>query len=347
MADEVRLRVAGNIYTGWKSAEIFRSMEQGPHEFELVVVNAWRTTGHRHIQDGDVCRVSIDNDLVITGFVDTRAPEYDAENQSLTISGRSKLGDLVDSSLLDQEYNNQTLDAIARAECKPFGINVIVSTDVGAAFKRVRRDAGQSPWEFLEGLARVRAVRLVSDESGNLIITRAGSRLAAVPLVLGENIEKASANFSCRERFSDYIVVGKDNDVSFDDAEQTAHVMAKSRDVGVFRYRPVVIISDDDGRQMDCQTHADWQRNTHYGRGRGIVYTVRGWREKPGGQIWAPNTRVRVLDRYAGIDGELIISEVRLTVDSSSKYAQLRVVPREAMERVPLPEPVVDGDDAV
>lgn len=347
MADDVLLRVAGNIYNGWESVEILRSMEQGPHEFELSVVNAWRTSGHRHIQDGDLCRVSIDNDLVITGFVDTRAAEYDATSQRLDISGRSKLGDLVDASLLDQEYNNQTLDAIVRKECEPFDIKVAVATDVGSAFKRVRRDAGQSPWEFLDGLARVRAVRLVSDAEGNLIITRAGTRLAAVGLQLGVNIEKASANFSCRDRFSDYIVTGKDNDVGFDDAEQTAHVLAKSRDAGVRRYRPVVIIADDDGRQMDCQAHADWQRNTHYGRSRGMVYTVRGWREKPGGQLWEPNTRVRVDDDYMDIHGELIVAEVRLTVDRNGKVAQLRVVPREAVERVPLPEPKIDGEDAL
>lgn len=345
MADEVLLRVAGNIYSGWQSAEILRSIEQGPHEFKLTVVNAWRTSGHRHIQDGDVCRVSIDNDLVITGFVDEHAPDYDATSQTLNISGRSKLGDLVDASLLDQEYNNQSLDAIARAECEPFGINVIVATDVGAAFKRVRRDAGQSPWEFLDGLARVRAVRLVSDAEGNLIIARAGTRLAAVGLKLGANIEKASANFSCRERFSDYIVVGKNGDTDFDDAEQTAHVMAKAKDAGVRRYRPVVIVADNDGRQMDCQAHADWQRNTHYGRGRGIVYTVRGWREKTGGQIWEPNTRVRVDDDYMNIHGELIIVEVRLTIDRDGKISQLRVMPREAIERTPLPEPKVDGSD--
>jgi prophage tail gpP-like protein len=189
-------------------------------------------------------------------------------------------------------------------------------------------------------------VRLVQDAAGNLIITRTGTRLAKAVLRLGDNIERASANFSCRERFSEYLVVGKDNDFTFDDAAQTAHVKASARDAGVRRYRPVLIVADDDGVQMDCQAHADWQRNTHYGRNRGIVYTVRGWRETPGGDIWAPNTRVRVVDGYMGIDGEMIIAEVRLSVGSEGKYTQLQVMPKEAMERVELPEPT-DPEDSL
>jgi len=345
VADDLILSVGGNRYSGWESIDVTRSMEQGPHEFALSVVNPWRDTAHRHIQDGDACRVFIDNDLVITGNVDTRSPEYDATSQSLRIEGRSKLGDLVDASMVGKEYVGQKLDAIVRAECKPFGIDVEVLVDVGAAFAKVRRDDGQSPWEFLDYLARVRAVRLISDALGRLIITRAGTRLASTALRLGDNIEKASATFSCRERFSDYVVVGKNNDTSFDDAAQTAHVKASARDAGVRRYRPVLIVADDDGPQMDCQAQADWQRNTHFGRNRGIVYTVRSWREKPGGQIWEPNTRVRIIDGYMGIDGEQIITEVRLHVGDDGKYAQLQVMPKEAVERVPLPDPKDPGDE--
>ena len=344
MADDVILHVAGRRYSGWTSIEITRSIEQGPHEFDLAVVNAWREADHRHIQDGDECRVLIDNDLVITGFVDTRAPEYDAQSQSLRVSGRSTLGDLVDASMLGTEYAGQRLDAIARAECKPFGIDVVVQTDIGAPFKKVRRDDGQSPWEFLDYLARVRAVRLISDAQGRLIITRAGTRLAAAALRLGDTIERASATFSCRERFSEYIVVGKSDDIDAEDEQQISHVLARAKDSGVRRYRPVLIIADDDGQQQDCQAHADWQRNTHFGRNRGIVYTVRGWREKPGGAVWQPNTRVRVVDGYMGIDNERVITEVRLRIDDNGKYTELQVMPREAIERVPLPEPKDEGD---
>lgn len=345
--DEVILSVSGRRYSGWQSIDITRSMEQGPHEFSLTVVNAWREGQHRQIQDGDECRVYIDNDLVITGFVDSRTPEYDATSQTLTISGRSRLGDMVDASLLEKEYAGQTLDAIARAESKAFGIEVVVATDVGQPFAKVRRDAGQSPWEFLDYLARVRAVRLISDAQGRLIITRAGSRLAAAALRLGDNIERASANFSCRDRFSEYIVVGKNNSVDFDDAVQTAHVKASAKDSGVRRYRPIVIIADDDGQPMDCQAHADWQRNTHYGRNRGIVYTVRGWREKPGGEIWTPNTRVRIDDGYMGIADERVIVDVRLKIDANGKYSELQVMPKEAVELMALPEPKTndEGED--
>lgn len=335
--DDLILSIDGNRFSGWETVAITRSMEQGPHEFELQLTNTWRSTNHRAIKTGLSATLHCDNDLIITGFIDDVDPEYDGERQTLVVRGRSKLGDLVDCSTLGKQFNNQKLDAIARTICKPFGIEVVVNTDVGAAFETVRLDDGQSPWEFLDYLARIRAVRLMEDQYGRLLITRAGTTLAKTALVLGKNIERASGNFSARDRFGEYVIVGK-NGTSFSDTEDTVHVQAKSIDKHVKRYRPIVIIADDDGPQTDCQAQADWQRNTHYGRAQGIVYQIRGWRDS-GGAIWTPNQRVRIDDGYMDINEERMIVEARLHVNERGRYTELRVVPKEALELVPLPEP--------
>lgn len=339
MADELILAVDGKRYTGWETVLITRSIEQGPHEFELQLTNDWRGSAHRRIAAGAEITLWLDNDLTITGFIDEINAEYDATRQSLVVRGRSKLGDLVDCSTLAKQYQNQRLDAIARDICKPFGIDVIVATDVGKPFASVTKDTGQSPWEFLDYLARVRAVRAMGDEYGRLVLTRAGNALAGTALELGKNIERASGQFSERERFGEYLVTAKDSDAI--DATDTVHVQARSRDANVRRYRPMVIVAEDDGSASDCQTRADWQRNTQYGRGQQIVYTVRGWRDEAG-KMWRPNTRVRIKDGYQNIDDVRQITEVRLHCDEQGKYTELQIMPREAIELAPLPEPEDD-----
>ncbi len=335
--DELTLVIDGNRFTGWETILITRSMEQGPHEFELQLTNAWRLSSHRHIREGFEATLYCGNDLVITGFIDDVNPDYDAQKQTLVVRGRSKLGDLVDCSTLAKQFKNQTLDAIAREICKPFGIDVVVDTDVGKPFESVTKDDGQAPWEFLDYLARIRAVRLMGDERGRLVLTRAGNELAKTELVLGKNIERANGNFSSRERFGEYLVVAK-NGASYDSHNDTVHVQAKAADLHVRRYRPIAIVADDDCTRGDCQSQADWQRNTHFGRGNQIVYTVRGWRDA-GANLWTPNTRVPISDGYMGINEERLIVEVRLHLDEGGQYTELQVMPREAMELIALPEP--------
>jgi prophage tail gpP-like protein len=333
--DDIILCVDGNRYSGWERIVITRSMEQGPHEFELELTNAWRATGHKRVRAGFTTEIYCDADLVISGFIDDVAPEYDAEQQTLVVKGRSLLGDLVDCSLVGKQFAGLKLDDIARAICKPFGIKVVVLTDVGAAFSNAKLDDGQSPWEFLDSLARIRAVRLM-DIDGSLVLTRAGTELSQTALVLGENILKASGQFSARERFGEYLIVGK-NGSSWGDTASTVHVQARSNDDKVRRYRPVVIVADDDGAHQDFQRQADWTRNTHFGRGEQIVYTVAGWRDADN-KIWSPNTRVRVVDGYQDINEERMIVEARLYQDEQGKRSELMVMPREAIELVPLPE---------
>ena len=337
--DEVVLSVGGTRFEGWESVAISRSMEQGPHDFELALTNTWRSLRHREIRAGESVRLSIGNDVVISGDIDDLQPDYDAERVQLAVAGRSRLADLVDCSTVGKSFSRQSLDAIARAICEPFGIEVVVSIDAGAAFANVVLDEGQSPWEFLDYLARVRGVRLMGDESGRLIITGPGNRLAARPLVLGDNIVSGRGQFTFRSRFAEYLVVSRNGDTYLGDAESTTSIAGKAADMGVRRYRPTVIVADDDCTPAECQAQAEWQRNTAWGRGQSVVYTVRGWREQPGGQVWTPNTRVMVDDPYMGVKEERLLVEVRLLLDDQGQRSELMVMPREAMLRKPLPEP--------
>ncbi len=344
---DVVLVVGGQRFSGWKEITLIRSMEKGEFEFDLVVSNRWKDSSTRGIKEGDAIKLYLGNELLVSGFVDARDPQYDAENHSLLITGRSVVGDLVDCSTTGKQFKNQTLLQIAEALCKPFGINVVVAedVDVGAPFKERAIDEGQPIWEFLEQAARVRALRLMSTPEGNLLITQASEERAAESLELGRNIRRASAHFSLRSRYSHYIVLSNQERGESLQASDIAHPRAEVIDTAVkrIRYRPLVIVNDDPANLNDCRIRADWQRNTHYGRGNSIVYTVGGWQEIPGGKSWRPNTRVYVDDSYAEIKQDMQIVEVRLKLTKQGRYSELKVMPPEALALLPLPE---DGSEA-
>lgn len=344
MSDTLILVVDGTPHYGWTRLTVGRSIERGPHEFEVSMTNRWgaaESTSPRTVLAGMPVQVLVNEDLVMTGYIDDVDPEYDDKNHSITVRGRSKLGDLVDCSTEGKQFKGMSLLAIAKTLCEPFGIAVNADSSVQDVatqqFTQTKTlDVGQPIWEFLEELARTRAVLLTSDANGNLLITRAGTGRADVALVLGQNIKSASGSFSHRELFSDYTVTAQQPDaVQLEGVDVSQPI---GRATGSGRHRPFVVSADESADVAGCKTRAEWQRNVHYGRSQGVVYTVSGWRQTPEGRLWAPNEIVTVDDAWSGIDSDLLIAETRLTLGGQGSTTEIRVMPKEAFDLVPVPE---------
>ncbi|HAS4439637.1 TPA: phage tail protein, partial [Vibrio cholerae] len=214
MSDVVTLRAGGNLYQGWTKISVTRSLEAMSGAFDLELTHKWQGSSDRYrafmepIQQGAECIVEIGGDRVITGYVDDWVPSYDDKQVIISVSGRDKTSDLIDCSIVypSGQFANQDLTQIARTVCQPFGIKVIVNTDVGAPFQRIQIEQGETPYELLSRLARQRGVLLTSDAFGNLVITRASKQRAGFSLVLGQNVKAARGRFSWRNRYSNFIV---------------------------------------------------------------------------------------------------------------------------------------------
>lgn len=345
---DIQLKIDGVIHAGWKEARVGFSMDSIANSFELTLTDKWSEDSKpRPIKLGAACEILIDKTKVLTGYVDDVLPEYDATDHLVIVAGRTKSGDLVDSSHPGKQFKNRNIKQLADELCKPFGINVVVAEgiDIGAAFKSIEIETGETIFEFLEQAARIRALRLMSDIDGNVVITRASKNRITTPLILGENILSASGEFSMSDRFSEITVSGsKDGD---DDGwgVAAAHIEGKYSDsflTNLKRHRPAFILADGSVTIADCKKRAQWEVLTRHGRGQSIVYTVNGWHHDAG--IWQPNVLVPVVDSYMGIDKDLLITEVQLIMDDKGQRAELRVMPREGFELTGLPEPEADDD---
>ncbi len=346
MRDELVLKIGNKRLSGWKEFEVERSIEFGPHKFEVKLRKMqWRNPNasqYIRITAGDAFSLYLDDTLLITGYVDVVRPNYDATNMDLTITGRSKLGDLVDCSLTGQQFKKQTLLQIATTLCLPFGIAVTVAdgVDIGGEFANDQTlDEGQPVWVFLEYIARIKGVRLIGDAQGDLWLTRGPQRRANQALTLGENVLRAGATDDHRKRYSDYTVMAEtdDDDVGFGN-DGAQHIQGKHLDKTITRYRPIVIPTDAKCSLAECEIQAQWQAKSHYGRSKQAPYVVRGYRQPADGTVWPFNALVRVNDAYLDINEDRLIVSTIMKLDENGPITEIVVQPVDAYNLQPLKE---------
>lgn len=337
---DVRLKVGGQLYGGWQEIRIQRSMEQIAGKFDLAVTERWAEGDTpRPIRPGEECQVLIDDEPVITGYVDDVEISYDANSHTVAVSGRDRTGDLVDCSAPNKgnELVGQTLLAIAERLCKPFGVQVTSDTDYGKPFSVFRWDPGDSVFDVIEHAARIRAVLLVSDGLGGFVLTRASKESIPAALALGDNMLACSSSLSHKDRYSEYTVLGQrpgDNEAWGYDAAEPKGV---AKDDRITRYRPLIVMGEKSLDFAKAKTRAEWERNVRFGRSQRVIYTVRGWTYATG-KLWPLNRIVTVRDSFLGLDAQRLITGVTFIVDSSGIRTELSVMPREAFDLIPLPE---------
>lgn len=340
-ADKIKgraeLYVDDQIYGGWERVSVTRSIEQVANGFELEVTERWPgQSTSRPIRPGQSCVLKLDSEIVVTGFVDDVDVSYDRNSHGISVRGRDRTGDLVDCSAIHKtgQWRNAKLDRIATDLCAPFGIRVIVETDVGEPFKSFKIEPGETAFECVERAARLKAVLLVADGDGNLVITRAGYSLA-MRITEGENILSARAQFSWKERFSRYAVTGHDR--LHQDADAPRHHVAPSASVTdevITRHRPRIIIADDHGDKARFATRAEWERNVRRGRGNRGTVTVQGWQDSDG-YLWQPNTLTRVTSPLLYLDdAEMLIVGCLFTLDAEGTRTALSITRQEAFELI-------------
>jgi prophage tail gpP-like protein len=197
------LLIDGERYGGWKTIHVKRGLERAAASFELSVSSRepWP------VYTGAECQVFIDNDRVVTGWVDAYRPGCSATDHRIEITGRSKTCDFVDSSVtLDGgQLNGLTVRQIAERLAEPFGIKVVAEVE-GDPVPEVQVQQGETCFKLVERLARLQELLVTDDTEGRLVLTRAGNRETDTALVFGVNVKEANADLDDSERFSDYIV---------------------------------------------------------------------------------------------------------------------------------------------
>lgn len=328
---ELELKLAGERFTGWKRVTVTRSLEQIAATFSLEVAGTW-LVGRRTPVEGEACEIIVDGATLLTGYVDSTVVGYSAREHTLTVQGRSKLGDLVDCAAVvaGGQFHNQSLEQIAESLCSPFGIGVVSERLARPAFRRFSVQEGESCIEALGRAARANGVLLVSDDLGNLVITSGLALSAVTPLQLGVNILSGRREGSLAECFSTYTVLCQQ---SGDDSwlgRSAAQVSGSASDTTVARYRPFRMVADSQINRSGAAQRASWERNTRSAAAVRYTYSVPGWHDGDG--FWAPNTLVAVSDETFGLSTQLLAAVVTMTKGDQGELTELELVHPDAYD---------------
>lgn len=358
--DDVALIVNGVRYIGWKGIRVTRTIEGLAGSFSLDITDKWGDSAPWPIMEGDTCRVEIGNgtdteiETVIDGYVFKRRLAADATNRTMSVEGRDKAADIVDSSVLVPDsankgnkwtYRNVDIAAFATAIAKQHGIRV--SVQAGLVLKKdplLTAHPGESGYEAIKRATGSSGVIAVSDGDGGIIITRAGTTHAAA-LVEGENIKSAEVDWDASDRFYQYLISSQPpgTDEAYGEATR---VQASARDLSITRPGRVLLIRPDKGyNAAEAKRRADWEARIRAAKAEVVSIAVQGWRQ-PNKKLWPVNMLSWVQARnMIGVDGDMLISQAEFSISESGTVTQLHLVRPDALE----PEPqsaVVGGEGA-
>jgi len=339
MSEAVKLIIDGQVNEGWESVSIEQNLNAICAGFGLTVTETWPGQPERRIiAPGAAFDLYIGDERLITGWLDEPVRDMDDRGQTITVTGRDRTSDLIDCSAVHKpgSWRNQKLEKIATDLLSPFGLTVKAEASTGPAFAHFALDQGETVADALTRLARLRGLLVGSDRQGNLILHQPSPKRVNTALVLGQNLKTLRVSDSAAERFSHIIVKGQQQGGDTVAAKDAASPKGEARDPGMTRYRPLIIISDDQSTVAGLKARAQWEVTARSARAQSVEATVKGWRDDDG-NLWTPGALVPVRAARANVEAELMIAGVRFELGSETTTA-LTLVRPEAFSLEPLPE---------
>lgn len=318
----VILSVNGSEYSGWNTIQITNSIESFVGSFSMSVSERWNGNSKPWpILEGDECTVKLGNDVLITGYVDSRAMSLSDSDHTFEVAGRDKAADLIDCSavLSAWEFSNVGILEICNKVASPFGVKVAFGPGISAPSvpPYVVINPGESAFDVIERAARLAGLFAMSDGKGGVLLTKAGKVAAATPLIEGVNTKEISCQYESASTYRKYIVIGQQQGSDEIFGEAAADVRAEAQDMNVKRAARVLLLQAEGSATIrQAQDRASWEASVRRARACSVQVKVQGWEQRTG-QIWRVNSPVQLDASFIGIKGEMLISEVTYLLSES------------------------------
>lgn len=322
----VEILVDGMSYRGWTDVTVTAALDEAARSFSVQITEqspidepgefmGWP------IMPGNEVSVRLGGKVAVTGYVDARQSSYSFSAHGVQVDGRSKTADAIDSSVDEPrgEFKKIRLDALAKRLAAAHGISVKVEGDAGEPFDVVRIQPGETAFETIDRLARMRGLIVTDDAEGGLVIRKDGGEGGAqIMLIEGENILSGRATFREDQKYSkvkvkaqrprasedDEAADGEDADGDyFDDIE------AEAEDKAVKRKRTLVIVAEEPGDKNAAQERAEREVAKRKAETIEAGITVQGFFSSPG-KLWAPGDKVHVSSPMLHLDRALVVKSI-------------------------------------
>lgn len=311
LSDDVTIYVDGKVYAGWTDLSISKALTSIASSFSLSIIDKWsRDLKNWPLIPGKEIHIHIGKTSIFKGFIEKMDRSRTGSNRSISITGRSRTGDLVECSIVGNiEFKAQKIEQLIQKFCEPFGIKVTTYIDTGKAISVSAVKTSEPVFDFIDTMARRAGFLLVVTPNGNIEITRKGDKRSPTALVQGINLLYYSDSYDLTNRFSEYIV--KSQGDSFVSSKGSA------KDMGIKRYRPKILIAESSSDSSDVQKRAEWESTFQAAKSLTVKVSVQGWRRSDG-TLWTVNELVHTEIPDLGVDGDMLISEIEFSKGSGT-----------------------------
>ena len=324
MIEKLTVKIGEQILTEGKEFSFSRSIENLCGSFEITC-----KTGE--FEEGEKVLVFYGSQLLMSAYLEVIQPSYSDSQSELKIAGRDISCDLVDCSYEGSSHEfkgTQSLVDIAEKLAKDFGIEVISKLRNPPKVSDFTVQPGEGVFECIERAFQSHGVLFQTSPKGELILDTPMPNKLECSLIEGINIKSGYAQSDASSRFSSYQVKGQDK------SGQNLEGIAK--DHTLRRYRPKVLIVNDETTKAFAQQRAAWENGIRVSRSKTVNLELYGW-ESSEGNLWQVGMLVNVFSRKLLLENELMmISAVSLNYGESGTISQLSLVRPDAF--IPMPE---------
>lgn len=336
------LLVDGVEYSGWTSGAVTLRLDALTNTFAFSLTS--KEAKPLPFRGGEECQVLVDGEKILTGHIEIVNVEGSAENHSISITGRNKTGDILDSKIgsLSKIIPPISLKSLIEKVIKHIGSSISVVDNFGPriftkAGDDFEPDVGQDAWDFIETIARKRQVLLSSTADGDVLITRASGKEidATLQHLIGNdnnNVLEYSVSYDTTGRYNVYKMSTQLNAVALVHAgafsnKDVVNQSGQSTDLLIRKGRQLVLISESAG--SNPIDRSQWELNVRRARGKVYAATVHGFRNQTG-NLWAVNELVQVEDEFAGINSRMLVNSVEFNIDDTGRLTKLSLVEKDS-----------------
>ena len=360
----MRLQVNGVEYGNFVQASAEIQLDALANQFSFEASS--KKANPLPFRGGESCTVLVDGATVITGTIEIVNVDGGAEGHTIRVQGRDRTGDLIDSSigvlsdirprslkeLIEKviEHLNPTVSAKKRIQV----IDLANLDDFNPAEDLASGEPGENAFDFIEAFARKRQVLLTSNALGDVVITASSQKEIAATIQnrVGDstnNVLSYSVSYDETGRFREYASSSQLNLIPLNEAGTTPNSEIVSQgsdnvvlDTDIRKGRRLFIPSESMFSTNEGEKRARWEANIRKARGRVYSAVVHGYRNQTG-DLWRPNTLVKVNDEYAGIRATMLINSTTFALnEGTGRTTSLGLVERNAYT-LELEEPTTEG----
>jgi prophage tail gpP-like protein len=299
----------GQNYAYWKSIECSRIFGTGVCDARLSVAEFVNADGvlptaggfaNLKLKPGDLAQISLGGKQIIDGYVWSRQGVLDPENHGVEIGIASTMLNAIVSSVdaSPGQYVGYNIQQIGSAVLGKVGVNFNVlgsPSGAGKVFPRVSEHVGETRWQFIERLCRMRNLHLCDDGQGNLNAFRSPTEGVIATLTEGQNIKRSRVILKNNEMYDPITTVGQSfgNNQAWGDTVRGIAAMASAQStlaaaslITPGLYRPMTIAADHIGDAQDMAYYCNHVRDYVLASFMDAVITVPGWFMADGSLWW-------------------------------------------------------------